>query len=266
MAKKRKKQKKVEEEEKYEFIPPEFDEKQFLKDEMSTTKQVLIVVAYGVLMGGLAAIATILTSNGITGLAVLVAGFGTMKLLFNTMKFDLSKFTKKTWLGNIAWFFFTFLAIWILLVNPPFNDFASPEVKNVKLEVTVQGVGVVHYNYTFNSTSNLFEWQTGKYNMSVTNALKDAYANSAQVILTAHVADNDRLFSVPTITFKPDNPSVFPTPMSQTASFSYYYDMSTFGVNYLKDGQYFTFQINAEDPAHHITVFRMADYSIGAIV
>jgi hypothetical protein len=37
-------------------------------------------------------------------------------------------------------------------------------------------------------------------------------------------------------------------------------------MNYLKDGQYFTFQINAEDPAHHITVFRMADYSIGPIV
>jgi hypothetical protein len=266
MAKKRKKQKKAEEEEKYEFIPPEFDEKQFLKDEMSATKQVLIIVAYGALMGGLAALATILTTNGITGLAVLVAGFGTMKILFNTMKIDLSKFTKKTWLGHSAWFFFTFLAIWILLINPPFTDFAAPEVKNVRLAVTVQGVGVIHYNYTFNSSSNLFEWHTGKHNMSVTNALKNAYANSTQVILTAHIADNDRLVGVPTITFKPDNPSVYPTPMSQTASFSFNYNMSAFGVNYLKDGQYFTFQINAEDPAHHITVFRMADYSIKAIV
>ena len=231
---------------------------------MSATKQVLVIVAYGALMGGLAAIATILTTNGITGLAVLVAGFGTMKTLFNAMKFDLSKFTKKTWLGHSAWFFFTFLAIWILLVNPPFTDFASPEVKNVKLAVTVQGVGVVHYNYTFNSSSNLFEWHTGKHNMSVTNALKDAYANSAQVILTAHIADNDRLVGVPTITFKPDTDP--PKPMSQAASFSYSYNISAFGMNYLKDGQYFTFQINAEDPAHHITVFRMADYSIGPIV
>jgi hypothetical protein len=219
-------------------------------------------------MGGLAALATILTANGITGLAVLVAGFGTMKILFSTMKIDLSKFTKKTWLGHSAWFFFTFLAIWILLINPPFTDFAAPEVKNVKLAVTVQGVGVIHYNYTFNSTDyvNKFEWHTGKHNMSVTDALKSAYGNSTQVILTVHIADNDKLVGVPTITFKPDNPSIFPTPMSQAASFSYYYDMSAFGVSYLKDGQYFTFQINAEDPAHHITVFRMADYSIDAIV
>jgi hypothetical protein len=215
-------------------------------------------------MGGLAALATILTANGITGLAVLVAGFGTMKILFSTMKIDLSKFTKKTWLGHSAWFFFTFLAIWILLINPPFTDFAAPEVKNVKLAVTVQGVGVIHYNYTFNSSSNLFEWHTGKHNMSVTNALKSAYGNSTQVILTAHIADNDRLFGVPTITFKPDTDP--PKPMSQAASFSYSYNVSAFGMNYLKDGQYFTFQINAEDPAHHITVFRMADYSIGPIV
>ena len=264
MAKKRKKQKKAEEEEKYEFIPPEFDEKQFLKDEMSATKQVLIIVAYGALMGLLAAIATILTANGITGLAVLVAGFGTMKILFNAMKIDLSKFTKKTWLGHSAWFFFTVLAIWILLINPPFTDFAAPEVKNVKLAVTVQGGDVIHYNYTFNSSSNLFEWHTGKHNMSVTNALKNAYANSTQVVLTAHIADNDRLVGVPTITFKPDTDP--PKPMSLVASFSYSYNISAFGVNYLKDGQYFTFQINAEDPAHHITVFRMADYSIDPIV
>lgn len=266
MAKKRKKQKKAEEEEKYEFIPPEFDEKQFLKDEMSATKQVLLIVGYGALMGALAALATILTSNGIPGLVVLVAGFGTMKILFNALKFDLSKFTKKTWLGHSAWFFFTFLAIWILLINPPFTDFASPEVKNVRLAVTVDGVGIIHYNYTFNSSSNLFEWHTGKYNMSVTNALKDAYAHNAQVNLSAHIADNDRLVGTPTITFKPDNPSAFPTPMSHAASFSYYYNISAFGVNYLKDGQYFTFQINAEDPAHHITVYRMADYSVGTIV
>jgi len=263
MAKKKKKEK---EEEKYEFVPPEFDEKQFLKDEMSATKQVLIIVGYGVLMGVLAALATILISNGIAGLAVLVVGFGTMKFLFNAMKFDLSKFTRKTWLGHAAWFFFTFLAIWILIINPPFTDFSSPEVKNVRLAVTVEGTGVLHYNYTFNSSSNLFEWHTGKYNMSVTNALKAAYANGAQVILTAHIADNDRLVGVPTITFKPDNPTVFPTPMKQSASYSYYYNISAFGMDFLKDGQYFTFQINAEDPAHHITVFRMADYSIGPIV
>jgi hypothetical protein len=266
MAKKRKKQKKAEEEEKYEFIPPEFDEKQFLKDEMSATKQVLVIVGYGVLMGVLAALATILMSNGIAGLAVLVIGFGTMKTIFSAMKIDLSKFTRKTWLGHAAWFFFTFLAIWILIINPPFTDFASPEVKNVKLAVTVEGVGVLHYNYTFNSTSNLFEWHTGKYNMSVTNALKAAYAKGTQVNLTAHIADNERLVGAPTITFVPDNPTVFPTPMSQSSSYTYYYNISAFGMDHLKDGQYFTFQINAEDPAHHITVFRMADYSVGPIV
>jgi hypothetical protein len=265
MAKKRKKQKKEEEEEKYEFVPPEFDEKQFLRDEMAATKQILLVVGYGVFMGTLAAVATIVAGSGYLGLALLLLGFVTMKYMFTVMSVDFTKITKKSWAGNIAFFFFTFLAIWILMVNPPFTDMASPEVKNVRLAVAVGAGVVIHYNYTFNYTSNAYEWHTGKHNMSVTNALKAAYASGLPVNLTAHIADNDRIVGIPTITFKPDTPTVVPVPMSQAASYSYYCYIPSFGNSNLKDGHSFSFQINAEDPAHHITIFTMADYSVQSI-
>ena len=265
MAKKRKKQKKAEEEEKYEFVPPEFDEKQFLKDEMAATKQILLVVGFGIFMGTLAAVATIAAGNGYLGLILLLAGFVTMKFMFALMGVDIAKLTKKSWAGNIAFFFFTFLAIWILMVNQPFTDLTSPEVKNVRLAVAVEAGVVIHYNYTFNSTANAYEWHTGKHNMSVTNALKAAYTSGLPVNLTAHIADNDRIVGIPTITFKPDTPTVLPQPMSQASSYSYYCYIQSFGINNLKDGHSFSFQINAEDPAHHITIFTMADYSVKSI-
>ena len=264
MAKKRKKQKK-EEEEKYEFVPPEFDEKQFLRDEMSATKQTLLVVGYGVFMGTLAAVATIAAGNSYLGLILLLVGFFTMKYMFTLMGIDVTKIMKRSWAGNFAFFFFTFLAIWILMVNPPFTDLTSPEVKNVRLAVAVGSGVTIHYNYTFNYSANAYEWQTGKYNTSVTNALKAAYNGGLPVNLTAHIADNDRIVGVPTIIFKPDNPSVTPVPLSQSSTYSYYYQIASFGANYLKDGHSFSFQINAEDPAHHITIFTMADYSVQSI-
>lgn len=252
MAKKRKKQKK-EEEEKYEFVPPEFDEKQFLLDEMSATKRVLLIVGFGVLIGALAGVLTIITANGLFGLVMLIVGFGSMKMLFIWMKFDLSKFKRRTWLENSAWFFFTFLAVWILVINPPFVDFASPEIKNVKLAVTVPGVGVVNYNYTL--ANNTYSWQTGKYNMTVSAALQAAYLDHTAVNISAHIADNERLSEVPTISFRPDSPTVLPSQMSLAGGSRYYYSIASFGGTYLKDGHYFSFRMTAIDPAQHITFF-----------
>jgi len=42
---------------------------------------------------------------------------------------DTTLIEKKQWAGNIIMYIFTWLAIWILLSNPPFSDFAAPTIK-----------------------------------------------------------------------------------------------------------------------------------------
>ena len=119
------------------FQPPEFDEVKFMQSEMRTARATIIVVlwtvpaavlSYGVTVGGAAIVA-------------FFAGIGMMFLLkwiFPFLKVDISQYKRKDWIGHGTTFFFSWLAFWILLLNPPFADLTAPTF----LAVTVNGAGV----------------------------------------------------------------------------------------------------------------------------
>ena len=243
MAKKRKKE--MEAEEKYEFVPPEFDEKQFLLDEIKTTKRVVLIVLYGMLFGVLAAVATAVTKSGYFGLMVFLLGVFLIKYFLITMQFDLSKFTKKTWAESVLWFFVTSLAIWILVVNPPFIDNISPEIKNIRLSIDVQGTIIV-YNYSAASQNH---WQTSAKNTSVEKAMRSAFANATSVSISAQVADSSGLSGNPIITLKPNNPKV--GEMTAAGNNRFYYLINLTGSasynTYLNNNEVFMFSISSED-------------------
>jgi len=257
MAKKRKKIKQ-EEEEKYEFVPPEFDEKQFLTDEIKATKRILLIVGYGVLFGVLATLITVATGAAILGLLLLIVGFASMKFFFSSTKIDMSKFTKRTWLENGAWFFFTFLAIWILTVNPPFFDLAPPDVRDVKLWVDVKDFGWSEYNYTYHSSQNKYSWVGVASAPSVTTALQSALRNGTMVNISARIVDNSQLSGIPSIIFRQDlsdQQKVFA--MNYTGSgHRYEYEITSL-ADYLKNN-YLTFRIIANDAAGHQRIFNLA--------
>src|SRR4030066_885510 len=130
MAKKRKKDKAEVEE--YEFTPPEFNEKEFLKKELTDIKVGLITVIFAIALGVVAAIVTLLNDElVIIAFFVGIAGIATLKQFYAIVRVDTTEFKKKNWAGNIASYFFTFLAIWVLLINVPFTDHASPDIENV---------------------------------------------------------------------------------------------------------------------------------------
>jgi len=239
MAKKHKKEK--EPEEKYEFVPPEFDEKQFLKDEMNATKRVVLVVLYGVLFGVIAAIATAMTRNGYFGFLIFIVGALMIKYFLIAAKLDLSKFTKKNWAENAVWFFFTFLAIWILVVNPPFFDYVAPEIKNIRLTIEAQDGKLIVYNYSKDAQA----WQTSKGNMSVASAMLYAYTNHTSVNISAQIADSSGLNGKPVITIAPNTATI--AEMSTAGDSKYYYLISGMGPGFLNKGEFFTFSISAGD-------------------
>lgn len=237
MAKKRKKEKEAEE--KYEFVPPEFDEKQFLRDEMKATKRVVLIVLYGVLFGVLAAIVTAMERNGYFGLIMLIIGAVFIRYFMQTMKIDVSKLTKRNWAESAMYFFFTFLAIWVLAVNPPFFDYVSPEIKNITLSVGYTGTNLV-FNYSMVSQ----EWQAPD-NISLKTALDYARAHGTSVNITAHVADSSGLAGAPVITLAPNNPIV--SAMTHVGNYTYSYSIASMSTDYLNNGQIFTFSISATD-------------------
>jgi hypothetical protein len=118
-------QKKRKEEEKkeaqYEFVPPSFDEKDFLEKDIRATKVTLLSTVWALIFGIAAGFSSMYISNtNYAGLLLLIVGLYLLKYFLQLAKIDTKEIDKKGWLGNYAMFFFLFLGTWIMLLNPPF--------------------------------------------------------------------------------------------------------------------------------------------------
>jgi hypothetical protein len=121
-------QKKRKEEEKkeaqYEFVPPSFDEKDFLEKDIRATKVTMLSFLWGLIFGIAAGLTSMIKSissiSPFIGLLLLLIGIVLLKYFYQMFKIDIKEIDKKGWLGNIAMFFFLFLGTWILLLNSPF--------------------------------------------------------------------------------------------------------------------------------------------------
>ncbi|HEX9907253.1 MAG TPA: hypothetical protein VGB78_02150 [Thermoplasmata archaeon] len=183
MAKKRKKDK---EEEEYEFTPPDFDEKEFIRKELRDTKTVIITVAYGIVFGLIAAVVSSFNRDLVApSILIGVAGAATLKILYELIMIDTSGFARKNWAGNMATFFFTFLAIFVLLLNYPFIDYADPTVDKVVVWVD-DGSTITGIEYKYKGETGSYGW------VSMTNeslASIISKSESSTVNITARIAD-----------------------------------------------------------------------------
>ncbi len=125
MAKKRRKEK---EEEGYDFKMPEFDEEEYLRKEVRDTKTLLVTFVYAVFIG----IVSFSLTYVDVALALLVGFIAIVFLrhIYPLVRIDTTLLEKKQWAGNIMMYLFAWLAVLILLSNPPFSDFAAPTIKD----------------------------------------------------------------------------------------------------------------------------------------
>lgn len=134
MAKRRKE--KDEERDDKPFKAPKFDEEAFVKKEKRNIRATFIAFLFGGLMALICFGFWALMGSGsgtrwILVLLVAVANATFLKYIFTRLNIDIDDFTKKNWFTNIMIYFFTWLLIMILLVNPPFYDDESPSVEFV---------------------------------------------------------------------------------------------------------------------------------------
>jgi hypothetical protein len=114
------------------FKEPEFDEVEFMRNEMTSTKASIVaiiyaipvaIVSFGLTVAGLAAV----------GFLVGIIAIFMLKYLFDMLKVSTEGFEKKTWFMQGALTFFVWILVWILLLNPPFSDVAEPTIKDVEM-------------------------------------------------------------------------------------------------------------------------------------
>jgi hypothetical protein len=114
------KKRKVEEkkEPQYEFVPPDFDEKDFLEKDIGATKITMLSFVWGIVFGVVAGLTN--SISPFIGLLLIFVGIYLMKYFLQAFKINTAEIDKKGWLGNIVMFFFMLLGTWIMLINPPF--------------------------------------------------------------------------------------------------------------------------------------------------
>ncbi len=129
MAKKRRKHQ-IEKEEK-EYKPPEFDKKGFMETEINVAKGTIFAVLIAIPMGIAAFL--IMPLSVTVGLLLGFAGIGVVYFVLTILRVEIGSYKITHWLGVMSSYFFLFLAIWILLCNPPFSDQAGPDIKDIRI-------------------------------------------------------------------------------------------------------------------------------------
>jgi hypothetical protein len=146
MAKKRRKEEV--EEEKYEFVPPDFDEKAFLQKDMLGTKTLMITTVVAIIIGILAYYLGIY--NALLGGAIIIFGAAILRWIYPLFKINIRDIEKKTIAGNIGVLLVLSLGIWIMLMNAPFSDHSPPQITS---ESTYFSNGTVWKKYVSESAT-----------------------------------------------------------------------------------------------------------------
>jgi len=135
MAKRRKEK---DEEEDKPFKIPKFDKEKFIKKEKRNIKSTFIAFLFGAFMAFICFGFWVLMGQE-TGLRwplvvlVAIASASFVKYIYMRIDLDTSHFTKKNWFSSYAIYFFSWLIIFIVLVNPPIYDSENPKIDFVVL-------------------------------------------------------------------------------------------------------------------------------------
>lgn len=126
MAKKRRIVSEEAKEPEYEFVPPDFNEREFILKDIYGTKITLVVAVLAVVFGIVAGFIDH-QYDWYFGLILIIVGLFAIKHILKFIRLDTDMLVagkdnsgSKSMLGNYFVFVFLSLAIWILMINPPF--------------------------------------------------------------------------------------------------------------------------------------------------
>jgi hypothetical protein len=121
------KKRKVEKKEEFEWIPPEFDEKTFLKKDIEATRALIVTVIMCVVFAVIGYLVGVAVHFAL-GFVVVFVGIYLLRFVLPLARVNMDNIEKKSMLGNYLLFFFLFLGLWVLFMNPPFTDHTDPSI------------------------------------------------------------------------------------------------------------------------------------------
>jgi len=147
MAKRRKEE--GEQQEPLDFQIPKFDEGAFIKRERRNIKTLFISFLFGLLLAVICfGFWVLLVGSFLQWELVLLVGVVNMvwlRYIFLKLNIDLTEFGRRGWLTSYATYFFTWLLVLLIFVNPPFYDAEAPHVDLAVLPGVQEPGGTVFF-------------------------------------------------------------------------------------------------------------------------
>ncbi len=119
------------------FTPPEFDRKEFIEEEINRARAAILPIILAIAMGIVSAYLYLHMDKSYAWpmcAAIGLGAFALMKFIYPMGGVDVSKLKKKDIFGHAVMYFFAWLAVFIIFMNPPFADYAAPEIQDVHIE------------------------------------------------------------------------------------------------------------------------------------
>ena len=113
------------------WTAPEFDEVGYMRKEIGAARAAVATIAWAVVG---AAVSFLLYSvhPALAFFAGVLVGFG-LYFFLPMIGISVDAFKRRDWTGHGITYFFSWLAFWILLLNPPFGDFTNPTIQAVSV-------------------------------------------------------------------------------------------------------------------------------------
>jgi hypothetical protein len=136
MSKKVRKDGERKEEKKALFEPPEFDEREYLEEQLGNIKVSLVFILYAIPFGLVGAYIGYATGSGLGGLGFAIVGYLLGLFLFKFfLEMDLLNAPKKQIATSVALFLMSYLAFAVLLSNPPVHDAGDPSITDMMVYI-----------------------------------------------------------------------------------------------------------------------------------
>ena len=113
------------------WVAPDFDEVGFMRREIEGARAAVATIAWAVI-GALVGFALYSVLPVLAFFGGIAVGFG-MYFIFPLLGFKTESFKRRDWIGHGITYFFSWLAFWIILLNPPFSDHTPPTIQSVSV-------------------------------------------------------------------------------------------------------------------------------------
>lgn len=112
------------------WTPPEFDEVTYMRREIESAQVALVTIGWAA-VGAIIAWLLYAYVHPVVGFLVGLAAFALLYLLLPSLGLPTDKFKARDWMGHASIYFFSWLAFFIIILNPPFGDHTPPTIQFV---------------------------------------------------------------------------------------------------------------------------------------